>query len=262
MIVTPHQKQCFRRFSVVCLFACLSAILLVSVSCTKKNPIGHKVQYIQRNYNGIDVSHHQGKIDWELVAQDTCIKFVYIKATQGGSYKDPEYKRNIKGAQKQGLKCGSYHYFTMLSKAKDQFDNFKKATKRYVQDLIPVVDVELNHHDKNGWRIDGCHTGKNMPKERERVILTLKNLLELFEKEYGCKPIIYCSYSSYVQVIEGNFDDYPIFFGNYAKKPRLKDYLIWQFTQHGHVNGIHGYVDLNVFHKGVSLTDLTLELSK
>ena len=100
----PHPNKCFRRILEVCLFACLSAILLFSVSCTKKKPMRRKIQYIQRQYNGIDVSHHQGKIDWELVGQDTCVKFVYIKATQGGSYKDPEYKRNIKGAQKQGLK--------------------------------------------------------------------------------------------------------------------------------------------------------------
>jgi len=215
----------------------------------------------QQKYNGIDISHHQGKIDWDKVSQDSLIQFVYIKATQGSSYKDPDYKNNIKQAQSRGLKCGSYHYFTMRAKAKDQFDNFKTTTKNHVQDLIPMVDIELNGHDKNGWKIDGCHTSKKMPKERERVILTISILLDLFEKEYGCKPILYCSHASYVQVIEGNFEDYPIFLGNYADKPRLDDYLIWQYTDKGKIEGIDGYVDLDQFHDGIELKDIELNKS-
>ena len=211
-----------------------------------------------KQYHGIDVSHHQGKIDWEKVSEDTLIQFVYIKATQGATYQDKEYEENIAQARRHGLKCGSYHYFTMKAKAVDQFENFKNTTKEYPQDLIPVVDVELNKHDKHGWRIDGCHTGKNMPKERERVILTLSKLLNFFEEEYGCKPIIYCSYASYVQVIEGNFKDYPIFLGNYADQPRIKNYLIWQYTDKGHINGVEGNVDLDQFREGVMLSDIQL----
>lgn len=193
-------------------------------------------------YNGIDVSHHQGKIDWGKVAQDTCVKFVYIKASQGGRFQDSRYKRNIKGAQKHGLKCGSYHFFTMSAKAKCQFKNFKKATKGCTQDLIPVIDVELHVNSK----------------ERHRVVLTLSNLLKLFEAEYGCKPIIYCSYSSYLQIIKGDFDDYPIFIASYKSKAHIDDYLLWQYSEKGHIDGIKGDVDLDRFHEGVSLKDIEL----
>ena len=37
------------------------------------------------NYQGIDVSNHQGLIDWSLVSKDENIKFVYIKATEGAT---------------------------------------------------------------------------------------------------------------------------------------------------------------------------------
>ncbi len=230
------------------------------LACSHDNGTTENVerQTNKLHYNGIDISHHQGKIDWEKVSQDSLIQFVYIKATQGGSYIDPDYKKNFTRAQRCGLKCGSYHYFTMRSKAKDQFDNFKATTSKHVQDLIPVVDIELNGHDKKGWMIDGCHTGKNMAKERERVILTVSLLLDLFEKEYGCKPLLYCSYASYAQVIKGNFEDYPIFLGNYAKTPRFDTYQIWQYSDKGHIDGIEGYVDLDQFQDGVELKDIEL----
>jgi len=98
-----------------------------------------------------------------------------------------------------------------------------------------------------------------MPQERERVLLTLSILLDLFEEEYGCKPLIYCSYASYVQVIEGNFEDYPIYLGNFADKPKIDDYWIWQYTEKGEIKGIEGHVDLDLFHDGIGLNDILLK---
>ena len=237
----------------------LATLCLALSSCVNDTPKTLNDGVVEGRYHGIDVSHHQGTIDWEKVSSDTCIQFVYIKATQGSTFQDPEYKTNMKQAQKHGLKCGSYHYFTMLSKSDAQFDNFKRTTAGYTQDLIPMVDVELdNKKDKNGWKINGVHTSKRMPKERERVILTLSNLLNLFEKEYGCKPIIYCTYAAYVQVIKGEFEDYPIFLASYRSQAHFDDYLIWQYSEKGHVDGIEGYVDLDRFHEGVTLKDIEL----
>ena len=55
---------------------------------------------------GIDVSKHQGLIDWQQVAQ-TKVAFVYVKATEGASLVDPRYKENIKSAKKAGFKVGA-----------------------------------------------------------------------------------------------------------------------------------------------------------
>ena len=49
---------------------------------------------------GIDVSHHNGKINWEKV---TDVEFVYIKATEGATYVDPLFQQNIKGARANPL---------------------------------------------------------------------------------------------------------------------------------------------------------------
>ena len=88
---------------------------------------------------GIDVSHHDGKINWEQVPD---VEFVYIKATEGATYVDPMHKQNIKGARARKLRVGAYHYFRTTSSVQKQFENYKQHVKKEDIDLIPMVDVE------------------------------------------------------------------------------------------------------------------------
>ncbi|MEG0701719.1 MAG: GH25 family lysozyme, partial [Muribaculaceae bacterium] len=60
--------------------------------------------------NGIDVSAHNGNIDFARVAQDS-ISFVFIKATEGASFKDGKFEKNYIAARDAGLKVGAYHFF-------------------------------------------------------------------------------------------------------------------------------------------------------
>ena len=69
---------------------------------------------------GIDVSHHNGNINWEQVPD---VEFVYIKATEGVTYVDPMYQQNIKGARAKKLRVGAYHYFRTTSSVQKQFEN-------------------------------------------------------------------------------------------------------------------------------------------
>ena len=87
---------------------------------------------------GIDVSHHNGKINWEQVPD---VEFVYIKATEGATYVDPMFLQNIKGAKARKLQVGAYHYFRTTSSVQKQFENYKKHVKKSDIDLIPMVDV-------------------------------------------------------------------------------------------------------------------------
>ena len=70
--------------------------------------------------------------------------------------------------------------------------------------------------------------------------------------------MIYCTYASYTQVIEGEFDDYPIFIGRYGDAPGIDNYLIWQYSEKGNIDGIEGNVDLDIFHS-VMLSDIELK---
>ena len=75
-------------------------------------------------YHGIDVSNHQGSIDWDKVAKDENVQFVYIKATEGATYVSPTFEQNIQEARKAGMKVGCYHLLRATSHIHDQFRNF------------------------------------------------------------------------------------------------------------------------------------------
>jgi lysozyme len=91
---------------------------------------------------GIDVSHHQGTIDWPKVAADD-VAFVYLKASEGGDHRDREFGRNLAEAKKIGLPVGAYHFFSFCRPAADQAKNFLDAVPPGATELPPVVDLEF-----------------------------------------------------------------------------------------------------------------------
>lgn len=141
--------------------------------------VGLVAMYVNCSYvpefNGIDISHHN-RMDWKKIKADKDIKFCYIKATEGKSFRDPMCQKHAKRAHENGLLVGLYHYFRTDVSAQQQFENFKRVYDSVPSELIPVIDVEENG---NNFR--------NTTNLNEK----LEQLIALFEKEYGCKPIIY-----------------------------------------------------------------------
>lgn len=190
----------------------------------------------QPDIKGIDVSHHQGDIDWKMVMKaQPQLAFVYVKCTEGKSYVDPKFKVNAEGASAVGYKVGAYHYFRMTSSAHDQFENFKKQMDAVHIDLIPMVDVE---------RDDG--------KPRKELQDSLKVLLDLLEHAYSKKPMIYGTNRSYNEFCAPEFNYYPLYIGRYGKnKPVVKGashYTIWQYSEDTRIPGIPKPVDMCRFH--------------
>ncbi|MBN3518967.1 hypothetical protein JYB62_03050 [Algoriphagus lutimaris] len=72
---------------------------------------------------GIDVSHFQGDVNWSKV-KEAKITFVYDKASEGKTFKDPDYAENKIGAHQNGLAHGSYHFFTSDADALEQAELF------------------------------------------------------------------------------------------------------------------------------------------
>src|SRR3546814_10025509 len=75
------------------------------------SPSATESKAVPAERHGIDVSHHQGAIDWERVAADG-VEFAYLKATEGGGFSDPRFVSNARGAKAAGIKVGAYHYYT------------------------------------------------------------------------------------------------------------------------------------------------------
>ena len=198
-------------------------------------------------YDGIDVSKHNGNINWQRVAQDPNIKFVYIKATEGFSIVDSKYKKNLREARAAGLKVGSYHFFRGYRTAEEQFAIFSQNVDKSQQDLVPMVDVE--------------QTGNSLVK-RDLLQVRLQKFMELVKEHYGKYPLLYSQHHFYNERLAPEFNKYFIFMARYSKKePELKGggkYNIWQYSEKGHIKGIHGNVDLDRFGPGTRLSDIEL----
>lgn len=201
----------------------------------------------KQDYHGIDVSKHQGRIDWPTVAQDRNVQFVYIKATEGATLVDKRYEENIKQARAAGLRVGSYHFFLARKPAKAQFENFKRHVRHSEQDLLPMVDVEES----------GCRG-----YTRQQLQSNLMEFMQLVKDEYGKYPLLYSQYRFYNDKLAPDFNRFFIFMARYSNQPPTLrgegKYNIWQYSEKGHIEGIHGTVDLNRFANGTSIRDIKL----
>ena len=198
---------------------------------------------------GIDVSHHNGTINWKKVPKE--VQFVYIKATEGYSIKDDKYDENLKGAREQGFKVGAYHYFHMSCSARAQFNNFKSVVKKSKQDLIPMIDVET---------LDG-----RKPKALQD---SLEVFIRLCKNHYGCTPMIYSPITHYNDWLAPKFNRYHLYIARYHRDgsegtiaPEITGkghYSIWQYSEKGKVPGITGNVDLARFHPDYSIANISI----
>lgn len=198
------------------------------------------------NAQGVDVSHHNGTVDWGKVAADG-ISFVFLKASEGKTFVDKTFLNNAKAARAVGLLVGAYHFLNATSTgvAEVEARHFANTIKGVPLDLPPVLDYETNPGK----------LGKSQISEVARVFLR-----EL-ERLTGRKPIIYTGNS-----FAGNFDSslaaYPLWIARYnTQSPSdvsgWKRWEFWQYSGDGlggvradgtrKVNGINGHVDLNEF---------------
>ena len=196
----------------------------------------------KQNSFGIDVSHHNGKINWEQVPD---VEFVYVKATEGATYLDPMYHQNIKEARAKKLRVGAYHYFRTTSSVQKQFENYKKHVKKSDIDLIPMVDVEE------------CKKWSTVQFQD-----SLMRFIQLVKSHYGKAPMIYSVNTFYNKYCAPKFNNYYLMIGRYGNdEPVIKGkgtYTIWQKSQIGRIAGISKNVDIDIFHKKASVKFILL----
>lgn len=196
-----------------------------------KYPEGYEI-------HGIDISHYQGDIDWELLQNamiERCpVRFILIKATEGTSRIDPKFKDNFEQAREYGFIRGAYHFWSNKSSARNQAYFFLDNVKLEDGDLPPVLDVE--HKPKT-----------ESVEDFQRDVLTW---LHIVEDRYHAKPIIYTYYKFKTAYLNTPvFDDYPYWIAHYYvdKIEYNGEWRFWQHTDAGRLPGIEGYVDFNVY---------------
>ena len=186
---------------------------------------------------GIDVSHHQDRIDWERLRNAKVngypIRFVAIKATEGSNHFDDYFNDNFHRAKANGLIRGAYHYYKTNKSATTQSEFFLRQVHLLEGDLPPILDIE--------------ERGEKPLREFRNDVLTW---LAEVEHAYGVPPIIYTGYRFKVDYLSGpEFDRYPLWIAHYYKKELeyKGEWLMWQYTDCGKVDGIKGHVDFNIF---------------
>ena len=187
--------------------------------------------------HGIDVSHYQGNIRWQRVAEARIdgqpVTFVIIKATEGKSILDVNFNENFYQAREYGLIRGAYHYFSPVVDGRTQAEYYLHQVHLDEGDLPPVLDIEEC----------GALTSEGLRYEALQWLRTV-------EERYHTTPIIYTGLRFRQQHLDTpEFQRYPFWIAHYYV-PKLGYKGPWRFWQHtdlGHVDGIQGPVDLNIY---------------
>lgn len=188
--------------------------------------------------HGIDISHHQGTINWEELSQaslgEAPITFIMIKGTEGTSHTDSRFSQNFSQAGKGHYVRGVYHFLTpRAGSGRAQARFYLSKVKLKDGDLPPILDIE--------------RTGKLTKEQLRHEALQWLNECE---KAYGRAPIIYTYRKFKEKYLDGpEFERYPYWIAHYYLSSL--DYSgPWKFWQHndcGQIPGIKGDVDLDIY---------------
>lgn len=185
---------------------------------------------------GIDISHHQGRVNWDKVkAAD--VNFIFMKSSEGGESKDSMFRFNWAMAKTLKIKRGAYHYFTFCRSGSDQARNFIEAVTLHPGDMPPVIDLEY-----------GGNCKRNV-FNREKLLQEIDVFLKIVGEKYCTNALIYTTNEFYKDYISGKFPDNPVWIREVLVQPHLPDNKDWTFWQYriDTLSGIKGEVDMNVF---------------
>ena len=193
---------------------------------------------------GIDVSKWQGNIDFTKV-KNAGATFVMIRVGSqngvGGEYVlDKNFKQNIENALKNDLKVGIYFYSYADSEkeAKKQANWVIKQIKDYDIDLPIVFDFEsFDAFNQMELSIFGLNEVANS------FIETVDNA--------GYTGVLYGS-KNYLNAI-WKYHTSPVWLAHYTDQTNYEgDYFMWQMCDDGKIDGIEGYVDIDILYKNSS----------
>ncbi len=186
--------------------------------------------------HGMDISHYQGDINWKELARTRQgafpIRFVFMKASEGGDYDDKSFRQNFDSAKAYGFIRGAYHFYNPQTDPLRQADFFIRSVELDSGDLPPVLDIEKMGTDEETLRRD------------------LKRWLDRVEAHYEVKPILYTSYKFKTRYLDDSiFNSYPYWIAHYYvdSVTYQGEWKFWQHTDAGTLPGISGQVDLDIF---------------
>ena len=183
---------------------------------------------------GLDVSKHNGEIDFEQVVDDD-YQFVFIKASEGKTYRDEAFDRNYQAARDAGLKVGAYHFFRKNRTGQEQADNLLGTIGDRELDLPLVIDLE------DDWG-NGATTSRETALERVMAMIAIL-------KDKGYDVMIYTNKDGYDKYYKGMLGDCDLWLCSFTSPDLLPNlpHSFQQYSFEGKVSGVKSDVDLNVF---------------
>jgi GH25 family lysozyme M1 (1,4-beta-N-acetylmuramidase) len=203
----------------------------------------YRVKSGARALLGVDVSHHQQKIDWGRVAADgidfAMIRVGYRGAEQGTLQEDTFFKDNITGAAAAGLSVGAYFFSQATSEAEavQEADYVVSALSSAAVTMPVVFDIE---------EVDGS-ASRTDDLAPEQVTSFARAFCDRIA-EAGYTPMIYANTRWFIARMDlKELSGYGKWLAQYFEYPAYPyEFEMWQYTNTGRVDGIKGDVDMNL----------------
>ena len=181
---------------------------------------------------GVDVSHHQGRIDWVALAR-TDVRFAYVKATEGAGHVDPRFRENWQAARAARIPRGAYHFFTLCRGGAQQAENFLTTVARDDDALAPALDLE---------HLGPCRESPAITD----VVGEVRTFLARVEAAHGRRPILYVTeefHDLYLRPLRGE----RFWIRALFQRPTFREgeWVLWQHHNRGRRSGVRGPVDIN-----------------
>ena len=236
------KKKIKNQNSIFIILLAILFILFASFMITKQNKQNKTLTPIYKNsgyetfHLGIDVSEHQGTIDWKAVANSS-VDFAIIRASYAWDngqkdHRDQMFSENLSEAKKHGLAVGVYHY----SYATNEQEALEEAKLLLSQINGTQLDYPV-YYDLEDECQDDLST-----EQITNIALTFINEI----RNAGYYAGIYINPDNIKQLDLDQLGDVDLWIANYSLENSYDgDYGMWQYTCYGKINGIEGNVDLN-----------------
>ncbi len=214
-----------KKWIVFILIAVMTLPFLGQVRAANSTPTAH----------GIDVSHHQGVIDWDTVAKH--IDFAIIRCGYGSdieSQDDRQWRANVEACTRLKIPFGVYiySYATNAEQARSEAQHVLRLLKGYQPSLPVYLDLEDDLIAQN------C--------TKEQILANTEVFCNMIEKA-GYTPGIYANTNWWnTYLTSAQYDKWDRWVARYHTELNFnRPYSMWQYTSEGTVPGITGDVDLN-----------------
>lgn len=180
---------------------------------------------------GIDVSAHNGMMNLDAAAADG-IEFIFIKASEGQTFRDPNFRINYDKARHAGMKIGAYHFFRFDCDGISQAKNLLSVIGRRPLELGVAIDVE---EENNAEGVDSVTIDVRLAQMTEYLNLR------------GYRVTFYSNRDGYYEYVREAAPGACLWICSFNRTPINAEWTFWQYDHRGHVDGIRGNVDLDAF---------------